>query len=58
MLSSQDEPETVRMALARGAAGFVSKAETAEKIIETINLVLRGHFAGYRRRSAVRHRVV
>jgi len=46
MLSSQDEPETVRMALARGAAGFVSKAETAEKIIETINLVLRGHFAG------------
>jgi DNA-binding NarL/FixJ family response regulator len=46
MLSSQDEPETVRLALARGAAGFVSKAETAGKIIEVINLVLRGHFSG------------
>ncbi len=46
MLSSQDEPETVDTALARGAAGFISKAETAEKIIEAINLVLRGHFSG------------
>ena len=45
MLSSQDEPETVRLALARGAAGFVSKAETAEKIIDTIHLVLRGEFS-------------
>ena len=44
MLSSQDEPETVRLALARGATGFVSKAETAEKIIASINLVLRGEF--------------
>lgn len=43
MLSSQDEPETVRLALTRGAAGFVSKAETAEKIIASIKLVLCGH---------------
>lgn len=41
MLSSQDEPETRRLALARGAAGFISKAETAEKIIEIMHLVLR-----------------
>lgn len=46
MLSSQDDPEIVRLALARGAAGFVSKAATAEKIVEAINLVLRGHFSG------------
>lgn len=46
MLSSQDEPEIVRLALARGAAGFISKAETAEKIIATINLVLLGKFSG------------
>lgn len=44
MLSSQDEPETVRFALARGAIGFVSKAETAEKIVASINLVLCGRF--------------
>ena len=44
MLSSQDEADTVRLALARGAAGFISKSETAEKIVEAINLVLRGHF--------------
>lgn len=42
VLSSQDDPETVRQALARGAAGFVSKAETAEQIVEAINLALRG----------------
>ena len=46
MLSSQDEPETARLALARGAAAFVSKAETAEKIIEVIAQVLRGELAG------------
>jgi len=40
ILSSQDDPETVRWASARGAAGFVSKADTAEKIVEAINLVL------------------
>ena len=43
MLSSHDEPETVRLALARGADGFVSKAETAEKIVAAIHLVLLGH---------------
>jgi DNA-binding NarL/FixJ family response regulator len=41
MLSAQDEPEMVRTASARGAAGFVSKAETAERIIEVIEQVLR-----------------
>jgi DNA-binding NarL/FixJ family response regulator len=45
MLSSQDEPETVNTALARGAAGFISKSETAEKIVETITQVLCGHFS-------------
>ncbi|MEI7843432.1 MAG: response regulator transcription factor [Gallionellaceae bacterium] len=44
MLSSLDTPETVQLALAHGAAGFISKAETAEKIIEAINLVLRENF--------------
>lgn len=44
MLSSQDEQESVDLALARGAAGFVSKAEPAEKIIDAIQLVLRGGF--------------
>lgn len=46
MLTSQDEPETARLALARGAAAFVSKAETADKIIEVIQQVLRGELAG------------
>ena len=40
MLSSQDEPETVRLAMGRGAVGFVSKAETAERIVEVINQAL------------------
>jgi DNA-binding NarL/FixJ family response regulator len=40
MLSSQNEPETVRLALARGAAGFVSKAETADHIVQAIRGVL------------------
>lgn len=46
MLSSDDRPETVELARVRGAAGFVSKAETAEKIVDTIDLVLRGHSPG------------
>lgn len=45
MLSSQDEPETRHLARARGAAGFISKAETADAIIDTLRLVLRGHFS-------------
>ena len=40
MLSSSVEPEIVRLALARGAAAFVSKAETAEKIIAVITQTL------------------
>jgi len=42
MLSSQSEPETVRLALSRGAAGFVSKAETADEIVLAIQRALRG----------------
>ena len=42
MLSSAAEPETVRQALSRGAAAFVSKADTAEKIIRVIEQVLSG----------------
>jgi DNA-binding NarL/FixJ family response regulator len=42
MLSSQSEPETVRQALSRGAAGFVSKAETADHIVQAIRAVLQG----------------
>lgn len=45
MLSSQDDPETSRLALALGAAAFVSKAETAEKIVKVIQQLLRGDFA-------------
>jgi len=45
MLSSQDEPETVSMALARGAAGFFSKAEAPENIVGAIKRVLRGEFS-------------
>lgn len=42
MLSSHDEPETTRLALARGATAFMSKAEAPEKIIDTITQLLRG----------------
>jgi DNA-binding NarL/FixJ family response regulator len=45
MLSSQDEPETVRLALARGAAGFISKADTADNIIALLKRILRGELA-------------
>ncbi len=44
MLSSLDEPETVRHALARGATAFISKADTADKIVALINLVLHGEW--------------
>lgn len=46
MLSSQDEPEVSRLALARGASAFVSKAETADKIIAVIQQALRGELTG------------
>ena len=42
MLSSALEPETVRLALSRGAAAFVSKADTAGKIIQVIEQTLNG----------------
>ena len=42
MLSSHDESETTRLAFARGATAFVSKAEAPEKIIDTIAQLLRG----------------
>jgi DNA-binding NarL/FixJ family response regulator len=45
VLSSEDGPETVRDALARGAAHFISKADTADKIIDLLNRVLLGEYA-------------
>ena len=41
MLSSDATPSTVRLALERGAAAFVSKSDTAGAIIATIQQVLR-----------------
>jgi DNA-binding NarL/FixJ family response regulator len=41
MLSSQDEPEMVRLAMARGATGFLSKAETAERMVAVVRQLLR-----------------
>ena len=40
MLSSQDDPETVRLAHERGAADFVSKSNTAKTIVEALNVAL------------------
>ena len=40
MLTAIDLPETKQLALERGADGFVSKAETPEKIVEAIHMVL------------------
>jgi len=42
VLSSLDGPETVRDALARGAVRFISKADTADRIVALLNRVLRG----------------
>lgn len=42
MLSSHAEPRTVRQALQRGAAAFVSKAETADTIVAVIQTLMRG----------------
>lgn len=42
VLSSQSDPETVNLALDRGAAGFVSKADAADKIVAAISRILRG----------------
>jgi DNA-binding NarL/FixJ family response regulator len=40
ILSSRDDYETVGLAQARGAAGFVSKANSAASIVDAINLAL------------------
>ena len=45
VLSSQDGPETVRDALARGAVRFISKADTADRIVALLHRVLRGEYA-------------
>lgn len=42
MLSSLDEPEIVRLAIARGAEGFISKASSADDIIQAITRALNG----------------
>jgi DNA-binding NarL/FixJ family response regulator len=42
MLSSQSDSSTVQQALARGAAGFFSKADSAEHIVSTIKLIFSG----------------
>lgn len=42
MLSSMDEPETVRKAIERGATEFISKSETAEKIVSLVRQALCG----------------
>ena len=45
MVSSQDDPKTVSQAIARGADGFISKTETAENIIASINQILLGQYS-------------
>ena len=45
MLSAQDDTNTLRRALAQGAAGFISKTEAADSVISTIKLVLSGEFS-------------
>lgn len=45
MLSSDAAPETIRQALARGAAAFISKAETADNMLSIVKQVLRGKSA-------------
>jgi DNA-binding NarL/FixJ family response regulator len=44
VLSSQDGPETARNALARGAIRFISKADTAERIVSLLKRVLTGEY--------------
>jgi DNA-binding NarL/FixJ family response regulator len=45
VLSSQDGPETVRDAIARGAVCFISKADTADKIVSLLNRILLGEYS-------------
>ena len=44
VLSSQDGPETARDAVARGAVCFISKADTADRIVSLLNRVLHGEY--------------
>jgi DNA-binding NarL/FixJ family response regulator len=46
MLTSQYDPATVRRALVRGVAAFLSKGEPVHKIIETLLQVMAGNAAG------------
>jgi len=45
IVSSQDDPKTISQAISRGADGFISKTETAQNIITTINQMLHGQFS-------------
>jgi DNA-binding NarL/FixJ family response regulator len=40
VVTSQDDQETARLSLSLGASAFISKAETAEKIVAVTNLFL------------------
>lgn len=40
VVTSQDDQETARLSLSLGAAAFISKAETAEKIVAITNLLI------------------
>lgn len=51
VLSSQDEQQAAQMALARGAAGFLSKANTADCIVALIRKGLEGGADGAPDRS-------
>lgn len=46
VVSSHDTPDMVQLARERGAAGFVSKAAPAERLMEAIDLALRGQLSG------------
>lgn len=46
MLSSLDTPEIQALALSRGSAAFVSKAETAEHIVAMVRRALSGDLGG------------
>jgi DNA-binding NarL/FixJ family response regulator len=46
MLSSQFEPDIVRLALARGVDGFLSKAESVDTIVQTLQQVMAGGVTG------------
>ncbi|MFP5390942.1 MAG: response regulator [Gammaproteobacteria bacterium] len=53
MLSSDSAPGTVQLALQRGAAAFVSKADTAGTMVAVIERVLRQEPFGYRPAAAI-----